>query len=122
MKKRKGDAKREAEAVRAEQRGREVTQRRLNRAELEAMQLQEQLPGLQNTLHSLASQLEADQLEAAAAAQAARALQAEVEGAVEQVVAEKRMVMQLGLSVRALSVLPGKKCLLGKHLGMAFSD
>lgn len=95
MKKRKGDAKREAEAVRAEQRGREVTQRRLNRAELEAMQLQEQLPGLQNTLHSLASQLEADQLEAAAAAQAARALQAEVEGAVEQVVAEKRMVRQL---------------------------
>ncbi|KAL4436789.1 hypothetical protein ABPG75_003928 [Micractinium tetrahymenae] len=91
VEKKEGEAKREAEAVKAEQRGRDVTQRRLNRAEREAKQLQEQLPGLRNTVHNLAGQLAADQREAAAAAQAARALQTEVEGTVESVVAERKM-------------------------------
>ncbi|KAL4432605.1 hypothetical protein ABPG77_000542 [Micractinium sp. CCAP 211/92] len=91
VKKRKGDAKREAAAVRAELRGRDVTQRRLNRAELEAKELQEQLPELQNTVASLASQLAADQQAVAAVAQAAAAQQAEVERMVEGVVAQKKM-------------------------------
>lgn len=111
MKKRKGDAKREAAAVRAEQRGRDVTQRWLNRAELEAKELQEQLPGLQNTVASLASQLAADQQAAATAAQAAAAQQAEVESMVEGVVAQKKMVRQRPVSLS-----------LGELAGTCFSS
>lgn len=98
VEKKKGEARREAEAVKAEQRGRDVAQRRLNRAELEAKQLQEQLPGLHNTVHNLTSQLAADQREAAAQAQAARTLQAEVEGVVVRIVAEKKLVRKRTLA------------------------
>lgn len=91
VEKKKGDAKREGEAVRAEQRTREVCQRRLNRAELEAHQLGEQLPGLQAAVASMAAALVGEREAEREAREAAR-LQEEVAGMVGQVAAERKLV------------------------------
>jgi len=88
----KANAKREGEAVRSEQRGREVCQRRLNRAELEARQLAGELPGLQAAVSSLAAALASEQKVAERKAAEAAQLQDEVAGMVEQVAAEKKLV------------------------------
>ncbi|PRW58036.1 coiled-coil domain-containing 146-like [Chlorella sorokiniana] len=91
VEKKKGDAKREGEAVRSEQRGREVCQRRLNRAELEARQLAGELPGLQAAVSSLAAALTGEQKAAEREAAEAARLQGEVAGMVEQIAAEKKL-------------------------------
>lgn len=92
MEKKKADAKREGEAVRSEQRGREVCQRRLNRAELEARQLAGELHGLQAAVSSLAAALVGEQKAAEREAADAARLQGEVAGMVEQIAAEKKLV------------------------------
>ena len=92
VEKKKADAKREGEAVRSEQRGREVCQRRLNRAELEARQLAGELPGLQAAVASLAAALVGEQNAAEREAAEAARLQGEVAGMVEQVASEKKLV------------------------------
>ena len=92
MEKKKADAKREAEAAKAEQRARDVCQRRLNRAELEAMRLGEEIPGLRNTAHNAAAQLGSEQRVAAREAAAAAALAAELSALVGTVAQEKKLV------------------------------
>lgn len=78
--------------MRAEQRGREVCQRRLNRAELEARQLGEQLPGLQAAVGSMAAALVGERRAAEQEAWEAARLQEEVAGMVGQVAAERKLV------------------------------
>jgi hypothetical protein len=92
VEKKRGEAKREAEAVKCEQRGREVAQRRLNRAELEGKQLAEQLPGLQNTVANMEAQLAAEQRQAGREVAAGRKLAAEVAAMVGEVAVEKQLV------------------------------
>jgi hypothetical protein len=91
VEKKRGEAKREADAVKCEQRGREVAQR-LNRAELEVKQLAEQLPGLQNTVANMGAQLAAEQRQAVQEVAAGRKLAAEVTAMVGEVAAEKQLV------------------------------
>ena len=114
VEKKKADARRELEALKSEQRGRELVQRRLNRAELEAMQLADQLPGLRNAVHNMASQLGSEQREAAREAAAARQLATEVAALVEEVAAEKKLVGWL------LKVKPYNNKCRGVQLGRAY--
>lgn len=88
----KADAKREGEVVRSEQRGREVCQRRLNRAELESRQLAGELPGLHAAVASLAAALVGERKAAEREAAEAARLQGEVAGMVQQVAGEKKLV------------------------------
>ena len=96
VEKKRGDARREAEAVRGEQRGREAAQRRLNRAELDSKQLAEQLPGLQITVGNMGAQLVAEQRQAGKATAVSRKLAAEVAAMVEEVAAGKQLVSASG--------------------------
>lgn len=96
MEKIRGDAKLAAEALKAEHRAREVCQRRLNRAELEAGRLQEQLPGLQAAVASAGAALAAEQRSAALEAEATAALTSEVTALVAAVAEEQQLVRQRG--------------------------
>lgn len=92
VEKKKADAAREAEAAKGEQRAREVCQRQLDRAEMEAMQLGEALPGLRIAVTNTAAQLAAEQREAAREVAAGAALTAELAALVEMVAGEKKLV------------------------------
>lgn len=92
MEKKKADTTREAEAAKGEQRAREACQRRLNRAEMEAMQLGDALPGLRIAVANASAQLAAEQREAAREAAAGAALTAELAALVEAVAGEKKLV------------------------------
>jgi hypothetical protein len=92
VEKRKADAKREGDAVKAEQRGSELLQRRLDRAEGDAKRASEELPRLrmavQNCKADLASAQRAQRRESAAA----RQLQQELAQLLDAVAGEKQLV------------------------------
>ena len=92
VEKKKAELARSSEASRTEQRGRDTALRRLNRAQMEGEQLQEQLTPLENASQNMRSQLGALQKQGAREAAASGRLQEEVLGMVEQVAAEKKLV------------------------------
>lgn len=92
VEKKQAEAKREADAVKWEQRGRGVVQRRLNRAELAVKEAQEALPGLANAVHNMRSQLGGEQRAQAREAEATRQLAGELAELVEVVAAERKLV------------------------------
>ena len=91
VEKRRGNAWREAGAVKSEQRRRDVCQRRLNRAELDARQLGEQLPGLQAAVASLGGALAAERRVAAREAEATAALAGQLAALVAEVAGEQKL-------------------------------
>lgn len=108
MEKKKADAKREAEGVKSEQRAREVAQRKLNRAELEAAQLADQLPELRTAVANARGALGAEQRAATKAAEAGKALQAEMVALVETVAQEKQLVRGGGRRRRKACSIEGE--------------